>query len=104
MNISKDNPDYVFEEYKGYTIASSKGNVAERNLDNFIIVFKAEDFPAHGFVIGLDDSKRSGGRKLVPVNIEDAKSYIDWAIKCREEKTVTKPEHPEQQNRRGRKM
>ena len=90
--ISKDDPDYVFEEYKGHTIASHKNNVAEKNSDNLIIVYRTEDFPAYGFIIGIDDSKMSGRRKSFPHNMEDAKSYIDWVVDIRQQNEAAKLE------------
>ncbi|RQO37685.1 hypothetical protein DBR39_12400 [Chryseobacterium sp. KBW03] len=78
---SKDNPDYIFEEYKGYIIASHKRNVAERHVDNFILIYKEFDFPHYGYVLGLDDSKSSGGRVMYPSNLEDAKFHIDRELK-----------------------
>lgn len=105
MISSKNDPDYIFEEYKGYTIASHKENVVGKDIDNVIIVYKSDEFPNHGFIIGLDDSKLSGRRKSVPNNIDDAKAYIDWSIKIREEKTKNvKPEIPKPQRSKGRKM
>lgn len=76
--ISKNDPDYVFEEYKGYLIACHKNNVLQKSIENIIIVYDKLDFPDYGFYIGLDDSKRTGYRKMEPINIEDARSYIDW--------------------------
>ncbi|MEJ5145183.1 hypothetical protein [Sphingobacterium sp. MYb388] len=35
-------------------------------------------FPDYGFYIGLDDWKGSGHREIDPVNINDARKYIDW--------------------------
>ncbi|MBZ4190794.1 MULTISPECIES: hypothetical protein [Bacteroidota] len=103
--ISKNDPNYIFEEYKGYTIASHKNNVVGKDIDNLTIVYRSDEFPNHGFIIGLDDSKLSGRRKSVPHNMEDAKAYIDWAVKVREEKTVkAKTEIPKPPQRKGRKM
>lgn len=103
--ISKNDPDYIFEEYKGYTIASHKNNVVGKDIDNLTIVYRSDEFPNHGFIIGLDDSKLSGRRKSVPHNMEDAKAYIDWVVKVREEKTEkVKPEIPKPPQRKGRKM
>lgn len=76
--IAKDDPDYVIEEYKGRIIASHKNNVSQKSMDNIIIVYDKLDFPDYGFYIGLDDSKSIGYRKVEPVNIEDARNYIDW--------------------------
>lgn len=76
--IAKDDPDYIIEEYKGQIIASHKNNVSQKSIDNIIIVYDNLDFPDYGFYIGLDDSKSIGYRKMEPVNIEDARNYIDW--------------------------
>ncbi|ASE62052.1 hypothetical protein CEQ15_11390 [Chryseobacterium indologenes] len=81
MVKSLNNPDYIFEEYNGYVIASHKNNIEERHIENLIIVYKKEDFPDYGFIIGLDDSKSNGQRKMEPNNLEDAKIYIDWLVK-----------------------
>lgn len=103
--IKKNDPDYIFEKYNGYTIASHKNNVAGKDIDNLIIVYRSNDCPNHGFIIWLDDSKLSGRRKSVPHNMDDAKAYIDWVVKARQEKIVTvKPETPKVQKNRGRKM
>lgn len=94
--ISKNDPDYLFEEYKGHTIASHKNNVTEKHIGNLIIVYRTEEFPDYGFIIGLDDSKMSGNRQTFPHNMEDAKNYIDKAVKVRqkEEAVNTKNELP----------
>lgn len=76
--ISKNDPDYIIEEYKGRIIASHKNNVPHKSVDNIIIVYDKLDFPDYGFYIGLDDSKNIGYRKMEPVNMEGARSYIDW--------------------------
>ncbi|MDN4011436.1 hypothetical protein QX233_03070 [Chryseobacterium gambrini] len=76
--IAKDDPDYVIEEYKGRIIASHKNNVSQKSMDNIIIVYDKLDFPDYGFYIGLDDSKSAGYRKMEPVNMDDARGYIDW--------------------------
>ena len=76
--ISTNDPDYIIEEYKGRIIASHRNNVPQKSIDNVIIVYDKLDFPDYGFYIGLDDSKSSGYRKMEPVNMEDARSYIDW--------------------------
>ncbi|WP_367331106.1 hypothetical protein [Sphingobacterium multivorum] len=76
--IAKDYPDYIIEEYKGQIIASHKNNVSQKSIDNIIIVYDKLDFPDYGFYIGFDDSKSIGYRKMEPVNIEDARNYIDW--------------------------
>lgn len=105
MINSKNDPNYIFEEYMGYTIASHKDNVAGKNMDNIIIVYKSDEFPNHGYIIGLDDSKLSGHRKSIPNNIDDAKAYIDWAVKLREGKAMqAKPEIPQLKKNKGRKM
>lgn len=90
--INKNDPDYIFEKYKGYTIASHKNNVGGKDIDNLIIVYRSDEFPNHGFIIGLDDSKLSGQRKSVPHNMDDAKSYIDWAVGVQQKKAETKTE------------
>lgn len=84
--ILKNDPDYVIEEYKGSIIASHKNNKMEKDVTNIIIVYDKEDFPEHGFLIGLDDTKMSGPRKMYPVNREDAISYIDWYATLKETK------------------
>lgn len=105
MIKSKNDPDYVFEEYRGYTIASHKNNVAEKNINNLIIVYRSDEFPNDGFIVGLDDSKLSGNRKTLPNNIEDAKSYIDWVVKSRQEKSAKlKMTMPKPQKGKGRIM
>lgn len=76
--IEKNDPDYIFDEYKNYLIASHKNNVPQKSIDNVIIVYDKLDFPDYGFYIGLDDSKCSGHREMDPVNIDDARDYIDW--------------------------
>lgn len=90
MVSSKNDPDYIFEDYNGYTIASHKNNVPEKDINNLIIVYRTDEFPNYGLIIGLDDSKLSGRRKSVPNNMDDAKSYIDWVVKARQEKTTIK--------------
>ncbi len=105
MIKSKNDPDYTFEEYNGYTIASHINNVAEKDINNLIIVYRSNEFPNYGYIIGFDDSKLSGGRKSFPNNMEDAKSYIDWVVKCRQEKAAkAKPEMPKPKKSKGRKM
>lgn len=89
--ISKDDPNYIFEEYKGYTIANHKNNVVGKDTDNLIIVYRSEEFPNHGFIIGLDDSKLSGQRKSVPHNIDDARGYIDRVVDIQQKNAVTNP-------------
>ena len=89
--IKKDDPDYIFEEYKGHTIASHKNNVVGKDINNLIIVYRSDEFPNHGFIVGLDDSKLSGGRKSVPHNIDDAKGYIDWVVGIQQKKAEIKP-------------
>lgn len=91
MIKSKNDPDYIFEEYNGYTIASHKNNVPERDINNLIIVYRTDEFPNYGFIIGLDDSKLSGRRKSVPNNMDDAKNYIDWVVEARQVKAAIKP-------------
>lgn len=90
--IKKDDPDYLFEEYNGYIIASHKNNIAERSTDNLIIVYRKEDFPEYGYIVGLDDTKLSGHRETWPHNMEDAKSYIDWVVEVRQGKEAVKKE------------
>ncbi|PWN64165.1 hypothetical protein [Chryseobacterium viscerum] len=104
MINSNDHPDYIFEEYNGYTIASHKDNVVGKDADNLIIVYRTDQFPNYGFIIGLDDSKLSGRRKSFPHNTEDAKTYIDWVVKARQEKPAIKPESIKPQKSRRRKM
>jgi|GEM_PF-627065 len=104
MISSNSDPDYIFEQYKGYIIASHKENVIGKDIDNLFIVYRSEDFPDNGFIIGLDDSKLSGRRKSIPHNIDDAKGYIDWATNCRKEKAEIKPDNPTPQKSKGRKM
>lgn len=91
--ISKNDPDYIFEEYKEYTIVSHKDNVAEKSSNNLIIVYKTDNFPENGFIVGIDDSKLSGRRRSFANNIEDAKNYIDWVTEVRHEKgkIITEP-------------
>lgn len=91
--ISKDDPDYIFEEYKGYTIANHKNNVVGKDINNLIIVYRSDEFPNHGYIVGLDDSKLSGQRKSLPNNIDDAKGYIDWVVGLKQKKQEeTKPQ------------
>lgn len=104
MINSQNDPDYIFEEYNGYTIASHKNNVVGKDADNLIIVYRSDKSPDYGFIIGLDDSKLSGRRKSVPHNSEDAKAYIDWVVKARQEKPVIKQESIKPQKSKGRKM
>jgi len=94
MLISKDDPDYVFEEYKDHIIATHKDNVAEKSLKNDILVFDKRYFPENGFIVGLDDSKLSGGRESFPVNIDDAKGYIDWVVEVRRKDAELKANPP----------
>lgn len=104
MIKSKNDPDYIFEQYSGYIIASHKKNVAEKNINNLIIVYHLDEFPNSGYIIGLDDSKLSGRRESFPNNLEDAKSYIDWTVKCCQEKAVKRnPKMPKSQKSKGRK-
>lgn len=86
--IAKDDPDYVIEEYKGRIIASHKNNVSQKSMDNIIIVYDKLDFPDYGFNIGLDDSKSAGYRKMEPVNMDDARSYIDWLAEVTNKKDL----------------
>lgn len=104
MHMTKNDPDFVFEEYKGYTIASHKNNVDERSIDNLIIVYPPGDFPEYGFIIGLDDSKMHGGRKSVPNNMEDARNYIEWNIKVRQENKNRQQLQKQKSNRPKRRM
>lgn len=103
--LSKGNFDFVFEQYKGHIIASHKDNVAGEDIDNLIIVYRSDEYPNHGFIIGLDDRKSSGARKTIPHNIDDAKAYIDWLVKkTQENKVDAKAEIPKPQKSRGRKI
>lgn len=102
MISSNNDPDYVFEEYKGYTIASHKNNVSGKDIDNLIMVYRPNEFPNYGFFIGLDDSKLSGRRKFVPHNMDDAKAYIDWVVDIRQEQHENIPEQPEPKIGKGR--
>lgn len=86
--IAKDDPDYMIEEYKGWIIASHKNNVSQKSMDNIIIVYDKLDFPDYGFYIGLDDSKSTGYKKMEPVNMEDARSYIDWLVEVTNKKGI----------------
>ncbi|AZB25105.1 MULTISPECIES: hypothetical protein [Bacteroidota] len=86
--IAKDDPDYIIEEYKGRIIASHKSNVSQKSMDNIIIVYDKLDFPDYGFYIGLDDSKNIGYRKMEPVNMEDARNYIDWLSEVTNKKGI----------------
>lgn len=88
--IAKNDPDYVIEEYKGHIIASHKNNVSQKSMDNIIIVYDKLDFPDHGFYIGLDDSKNVGYRKMEPINMADARSYIDWLSEVTNKKDIVK--------------
>lgn len=104
MINSKNDTDYIFEEYKGYTIVSHKKNVAEKDINNLIIVFRSDEFPNYGYIIGIDDSKVSGNRKSFPHNIEDAKAHIDWVLKTRHEQSKNKVELPKPRKSRVRRM
>ncbi|RQO35321.1 hypothetical protein DBR39_18555 [Chryseobacterium sp. KBW03] len=86
--IAKDDPDYMIEEYKGRIIASHKNNVSQKSMNNIIIVYDKLDFPDYGFYIGLDDSKSAGYRKMEPVNMDDARSYIDWLAEVTNKKDL----------------
>ncbi len=88
--ISKNDPDYIIEEYRGRTIASHKNNVPQKSIDNIIIVYDKLDFPDYGFYIGLDDSKSIGYRMMEPVNMEDARSYIDWLLEVPNKNDIAK--------------
>ncbi|WP_353148489.1 hypothetical protein [Chryseobacterium sp.] len=96
--IEKDDPDYIIEEYKGQIIAIHKNNVSQKSIDNIIIVYDKLDFPDYGFYIGLDDSKSIGYRKMEPVNMDDAKNYIDWLsevtnkIEIQQDRSVSVPQ------------
>lgn len=76
--ITRDKPEFEFEEYRGHIIASSKKNIAEESIDNLIIVYEKADFPEYGYIVGLDESKNSGKKEPFPHNMDDARSYIDW--------------------------
>lgn len=116
--ISKNDPDYLFEEYKEYTIASHKDNVAEKSRNNLIIVYQTKQFPEYGFIVGLDDSKLSGRRQSFAHNMDDAKNYIDWVTEVRQGKKGNrqseenpkiaaekqKPIQSKQMKRKGRRM
>lgn len=91
MNISKEDPDYVFHGYKGHIIASHINNVSEKSINNLLLVYSSEDFPNHGFIVGLDDSKSSGNRKSLPNNLEDAKDYIDWKVELTKKQNQQEP-------------
>lgn len=104
MIKSKDDPNYIFEEYKGYIIASHKDNVAEKDINNLIIVYHSNEFPDYGYIVGLDDSKLSENRKSFPHNIDDAKAHIDWVVKIRQERSNNKVEIPRPRKSRGRRM
>lgn len=90
MISSKDDPDYIFEEYKGYIIASRKSNIARKDINNLIIVYRSDEFPNYGLIVGLDDSKLSGERRVVPHNIDDAREYVDWELRCRADAPIDK--------------
>ncbi|MBT2621884.1 hypothetical protein [Chryseobacterium sp. ISL-6] len=116
--VSKNDPDYLFEEYKEYTIASHKDNVAEKSINNLIIVYQTKHFPERRFIVGFDDSKMSGRRQSFAHNIEDAKNYIDWVTEVRQEKKSNRqseenpkkaaekqqPIQPRLMKRKGRRM
>lgn len=91
MILSKEDPDYVFQEYKGHIIASHINNVSGKSINNLILVYSSEDFPNFGFIVGLDDSKSSGNRKSLPNSLEDAKDYIDWKIELTEKQDLQGP-------------
>ncbi|WP_199117819.1 hypothetical protein [Pedobacter sp. ASV28] len=104
--ISKNDPDFILEEYKGYTIASHKSNVAKKDVNNFIVVYQPNAFPENGFIIGLDDSKSSGRRKTLPHNMEDAKRYVDCVLKVRQQNEIAQPkkDNPSVIKRKGRRL
>ncbi|RYE51683.1 MAG: hypothetical protein EOP48_17880 [Sphingobacteriales bacterium] len=82
--VSRNDPDYIFQEYKGFLIACHKDNVAEESNNNRIIVFLPDDFPNQGYIVGLDDSKTFGQRVMTPVNIKIAEDYVDWLVQCKQ--------------------
>ncbi|MYY43935.1 hypothetical protein [Elizabethkingia anophelis] len=84
MISPNDHLKYNFEEYRGYIIASHKGNKPERHTYNINIVFKMDDFPQNGYVVGYDNSQLHGPSKTHANNLEDAKRYVDWIIEIRE--------------------
>lgn len=88
--IAENDPDFIIEEYKGRIIASHKNNVAQKSIDNIIIVYDKLDYPDYGFYIGLDDSKSAGYRKMESVNMEDARKYIDWLSEVTNKKDIQK--------------
>lgn len=91
MKILKDDPNYKFEEYSGHLIASHVNNVLDKSLDNLIIIFELHDFPNHGYIVGLDDSKSSGRRVSYPHNLQDAKDYIDWKVEVSKKQIIIQP-------------
>jgi|GEM_PF-837811 len=105
MIKSKNDPDYIFAEYKGHIIASHKNNVVGKDIDNLLIVYRSDEFPNHGFIIGLDDSKLSGRRKSVLHNMDDARAYIDWVVDIHQKQAENKQNAaPKNSTRKGRKM
>lgn len=50
---TNDDPDYIFEEYKGHTIASHKNNVVGKDINNLIIVYVQMSSPITGLLLGL---------------------------------------------------
>lgn len=90
MVSSKEDPNYIFEDYKGYIIASRKSNIKKKDINNLIIVYRSDEFPKYGFIVGLDDSKVSGERRIIPNNIDDARDYVDWELRCRADASVDK--------------
>jgi len=68
----------LLKKYKGYDIVQNPNGVIETVSPD-----------GTRFIVGLDDSKRSGSRKSVPGanNVKTAEKYIDYAIK--NEMTVT---------------
>ena len=91
MNISREDPNYTFEEYNGHLIASHINNIQTKSLDNLIIIFELNDFPNHGYIVGLDDCKTSGRRMSYPHNLQDAKDYIDWKVEVSQNQNNNQP-------------
>lgn len=94
MNITREDLNYKFEEYNGHLIASHVNNVLAKSLDNLIIIFDLNDFPDHGYIVGLDDSKSSGKRMSYPHNLEDAKNYIDWKVEVSQKQNIIQSSNP----------
>ena len=75
----KNNADWKkVDTYKGYEIYQSK------NDGDFLTVSPAPEYTQ--FLVGLDDSKLSGKRKMAKTNISDAKKYIDWVTRSKKAK------------------